>query len=169
MLLRLQSDSAGHTGTSVGLGVMAIPKWTIERIRALSDAEQRTLFERAERDPNGAYIVEMMLSNGLKPKPKLMSFTNPIYRKMVKIAKSSEGKAAMEEASREGHPAICALDMLFQKHLGDDYSDTRTPGTILSAGSLAAEIMPKLGYINAGNGKCPEGCIARGGIMWVKD
>lgn len=148
---------------------MAIKKWTIERIRALSDADLRLLYERFLKDPDGAYIIEIIDANGLKPKPKLMSFTDPIYRKMVKIAKSAQGKAAMERAAGEGKPAICGLDKLMQTHLGADYSDSKTPGTIMSAGSLAAEIMPKLGYIKGGNGKCPEGCIAREGIIWVKD
>ncbi|MCJ2125104.1 hypothetical protein [Methylobacterium sp. J-077] len=153
---------------AMGLDAVALKKWTIERIRDLKESEQRTLYERALIDPAGSYIVDIMNENGLKPKPKLMSFTDPIYKKMVIISKSAEGKAAMEAAASEGKPAICSLDKLFQSLLGEDYSDTKTPGTIMSAGSLAAEIMRKLGYINAGNAKCPEGCIAREGIIWAK-
>ena len=154
---------------AMGRAAVTLNKWTTERIRDLKDSDQRTLYERALIDPAGSYIVDIMNENVLKPKPKLMSFTDPIYKKMVKIAKSAEGKAAMEAAASEGKPAICGLDRLFQSLLGEDYSDTKTPGTIMSAGSLAAEIMPKLGYIKAGNAKCPEGCIAREGIIWAKD
>ena len=151
------------------LATVALKKWTIERIRDFKDSDQRTLYERTPMDPAASYIVDMMNESGLKPKPNLMSFTDPIYKKMVKISKSAEGKDAMEAAASEGKPAICGLDKLFQSVLGKDYSNTKTPGTIMSAGSLAAEIMPKLGHIKAGNAKFPEGCIAREGIIWAKD
>ncbi len=72
--------------------------------------------------------------------PSLMGFTNPIYRKMVEIAKSSQGKAAMEEAAANGQPAICGLDRLLQNRLGKDYSDSTTPGTIMSAAHQARMI-----------------------------
>jgi hypothetical protein len=147
---------------------MSVKMWTIERIRDLVDQDQRTLYERSLSRPDGTYIVEMMDNNGLTPRPKLMSFTDPIYRKMVQIAKSAQGKAAMEEAASKGQPALCGFDKLLQSQLGADYSDTRCPGTIMSAGSLVAEVMPRLGYINAGKTTCPEGCIAREGIVWVK-
>ncbi|GJE50928.1 hypothetical protein GOFOIKOB_3982 [Methylobacterium tardum] len=147
---------------------MVVKAWTLDRIRELPESAQRTLYERAKTRADGDYIIALMDDAGLKPKPKLMSYTDPVYRQMVQIGKSSSGKAAMEAAAAKGEPALCGFDRLLQSRLGEDYSESRCPGTIMSAGSIVAEIMPKLGYVRARKSACVEGCMAREGIVWLK-
>lgn len=147
---------------------MVVKAWTLDRIRELSESDQRTLYERSKARPEGQYIVTLMDDAALTPKPKLMSYTDPVYRKMVQIGRSSSGKTAMEASAAKGEPALCGFDRLLQSSLGEDYSETRCPGTIMSAGSIVAEIMPKLGYVRAGKSACAEGCVAREGIVWIK-
>ena len=148
---------------------MVVKAWTLERIRELPERDQRRLYERSKTRTDGDYIVTLMDEAGLTPKPKLMSYTDPVYRQMVQIGKSSSGKAAMEASVAKGEPALCGFDRLLQSRLGEDYSEMRCPGTIMSAGSIVAEIMPKLGYVRSGKAQCGDGCLVREGIVWIKD
>lgn len=103
---------------------------------------------------------------GLTPKPK--PHTEPIHRKMVQIGKSSLGKAATEASAAKGEPAPCGFVRLLQSYLGEDLSETRCPGTTMSAGRVFAGITPKLDYVRAERGTCSDDCGAREGIVWIK-
>lgn len=82
---------------------------------------------------------------------------------------SKDGIKAAEMAVKNGHSALCGVDILLQqafKEHGMNYEEIYS-GTI-NAGSEVVELMKGLGYIKDGTKKCPEGCVAKSGILWKK-
>lgn len=102
--------------------------------------------------------------NGLALSSGALSFDDPVYRRMVELIWSLRGQKAAVDATKQGLPALCGVDILLQAELGDLYHK-HDPGTA-SAGSVVAELMRHLGYREAGKGKCPPGCTAKTGAKW---
>lgn len=137
---------------------------TIEQLRA--PEQRRQVYNNAAKHPDGERVRALIDESGLTLSGTWMSVNDPVYREIVEIAWSAEGKAAAIDASEQGMPALCGLDHLFRERLGGKYHK-HDKGT-MSAGGAIAEVMRHMGYREAGTGKCPEGCIARSGIVWKK-
>ena len=101
-----------------------------------------------------------------------MKEDDPLYVKMKGVIWSPEGQQAALDATKNGWPAICGVDPLLQKHLGNEYRHI-APANMglqltLAAGAQVALVMGELGYTKAGSGSCPKawGCVAKTGAKW---
>jgi hypothetical protein len=93
-----------------------------------------------------------------------MTMDSPEYGAMKKIVHSEAGRKAALDATNAGRPALCGVDPLLKKALGNDYSqDNLGP---INAGYEVAAVMRELGYTEAGTGICSSGCVAKGGRKW---
>lgn len=72
------------------------------------------------------------------------------------VINSTEGKAAMMKAIEAGKPPLCGVDALLTAII-IDYRD-KDDQILRSAGSLVAEAMRVIGYVQGSVRSCPEGC-----------
>ena len=82
-----------------------------------------------------------------------LSLDDPVYLRIVDVVWSKDGKKAALDATKIGLPALCGVDRLLQKELGDGYGKHYL-GTA-NAGYVVAEMMRHLGYKEAGHASCP--------------
>jgi hypothetical protein len=99
------------------------------------------------------------------PKKEGMTMDSPEYRAMKQVIHSEAGRKAALDATHAGFPALCGVDPLLRRALGEDYSQANL-GPI-NAGYEVAAVMRRLGYTEAGMGVCPNGCVARSGRKWM--
>ena len=86
--------------------------------------------------------------------------------RMKAIFASPEARSAAIEATLDGLPAMAGLDTLLHDQLGEDYR--RNPAAVPTAGTLTAELMTGLGYVEAGRKDLPKRCVARSGVFWKR-
>jgi len=87
-----------------------------------------------------------------------------IYKLMEQLVNSAEGIKRAVRATNEGHPALGGVDELLRRELGSEYA--RVNNGTWWAGFAVAQVMREMGYVEAGTGKCPPGCVAGQGIVW---
>jgi hypothetical protein len=87
-----------------------------------------------------------------------------IYKAMQRLVHSTEGIKRAVRATNDGDPALAGVDVLLRQELGAEYARAVDGGWW--AGFTVAQVMRDLGFVEAGTGKCPEGCIAGEGTVW---
>jgi hypothetical protein len=139
--------------------------YTLEDLRSLSPESRRNLYANAKRHPEGRYIVDLIEQNGLSlSMPGGLKADDPVYLRIADLVWSPQGREAAIQATKQGIPAVCGVDILLQADLGDQYS-SHDQGTN-AAGVIVAELMRHLGYKEAGQGSCPNDCRAKTGMKW---
>ena len=88
-----------------------------------------------------------------------------IYKTMEQVVNSAEGIKHAVRATNDGQPALAGVDALLRRELGSEY--VRVNNGAWWAGFVVAQLMKDLGFVEAGIAKCPEGCVAREGKVWM--
>lgn len=145
--------------------VVKIPSY--DDLKKLSPERRLVLYQNAQRakDNGGEAVMAAIDASGLPLSSGSLTSDNPVFLRMVDIVWSLEAQAAAIAATEKGLPALCGVDPLLRAQLGDQYTP-HDDGT-MNAGWVVAQVMRHRGYKEAGNGKCPDGCIAKSGIVWV--
>ena len=87
-----------------------------------------------------------------------------VYRAVARLVNSADGIRRAVRATNEGQPALAGVDPLLRQELGSEY-DRANNGTWW-AGFAVTQLMRDLGFVEAGTGQCPPGCVAGQGIVW---
>jgi hypothetical protein len=69
------------------------------------------------------------------------------------------------KATEQGKPALCGVEPLLTKELGDQYGP-HDQGT-MNAGYIVGELMRYRGYRDAGPRPCPKGSVEKTAMFWV--
>src|SRR5262249_33683805 len=137
-----------------------------EKIRSLTQEERHNLWNNAKRK-KADHVVQMIEESGLPySDPKGLKLDSPIGREMAKIINSPQGIAAAIEATKQGLPALAAVDPLLHASLGDLYS--KTYEATIQAGYLVALMMRAQGFDNSGRQGQLTGCVAKTGEIYKK-
>jgi len=144
-----------------------LKKYTLADLKAMSPERRAQLYQNAieRREKGGKEIIDLMDSSGLPLRSGGMRKDDPVSLKMTEVIWSSEGRKAALEATEKGLPALCGVEPLLTKALGDLYNPYDM-GTN-RAGVIIGELMTFLGYSPAGQAKCPEGGVAKTAMKWV--
>ncbi|WP_156467666.1 hypothetical protein [Methylobacterium sp. Leaf91] len=143
---------------------MAPKIYTLDELKAWTPERRLALYNNAKKQPAGQYIVDIIEKNYLPLSSGGLSSSDPTHLKMVDLIWSEAGRKAVQEASAEGMPPLCAIDKMLQSELGDRYNK-HDFGTA-SAGAIVADLMRHLGYVQDGWGYCPAGCTAKTALRW---
>jgi len=140
--------------------------YTIDDLRKMTPEQRAILYQRAVtlRDKGGQAIIDLINESGLSLRSGGMRMTDPEYLEMERITWSKEGKAAAIEATDSGLPALAGVERFFVRALGVRYRP-QDDGTV-NAGFIVAGLMRHLGYVEAGQGKMPEGSVAKTAMKW---
>jgi hypothetical protein len=95
-----------------------------------------------------------------------MKKNDPLYQAIELIVCSKAGREIMEAAALRGEPALCNLDELLCAEIGSAYVNTKQGSTV--AGSMASDIMRKLGYKRGKGSDCPVGSRIKSATLWTK-
>jgi hypothetical protein len=87
-----------------------------------------------------------------------------LYKLMEQLVNSAEGIKCAVRATNDGQPALAGVDVLLRRELGSEYE--RAKNGAWWAGFVVAQVMREMGFVEAGTGKCPPGCVAGDGIVW---
>ena len=87
-----------------------------------------------------------------------------LYKDMRELVNSADGIKRAVRATNDGQPALAGIDALLRQELGSEY--VRATNGAWWAGFAVAQLMRELGFVEAGTGKCPSGCVAAQGIVW---
>ena len=87
-----------------------------------------------------------------------------LYKFMEQLVNSADGIKRAIRATNDGQPALAGVDELLRRELGSEY-ELAANGTWW-AGFTVAQMMREMGYVEAGTGKCPPGCVASQGVVW---
>ena len=93
-----------------------------------------------------------------------MRMSDPAYLKMQDIVWSNEGRKAAVKATDKGLPALAGIEPRIVAELGERYHPH--DGGTMNAGYIVGELMRHLGYIEDGQGKMPEGSVAKTAMKW---
>ena len=142
--------------------------WTFERIEALSPNDRATVFANALKadSDKGDELVTLIRNSGL-PLCDGTGITreHPLVWGMEKIVNSDEARSACRKAVENGFPALAGVDPMLAEAFPGDYGKHNQ--TTLWVGHLVAEIMRDMGFRELNKqGKMPDGCVARTGMMW---
>jgi hypothetical protein len=85
-------------------------------------------------------------------------------KKMAALIESAPGIRLAILATNHGRAALCGVDELLQKELGEDYR--RENNGTWWAGFYVACMMREMGYLDGPPRKCPKGCVAGSGITF---
>ena len=143
--------------------------WTRSRLRERSQSERHAVWKRARalHSAEGNHLARAIELLGLpydEPEPLLEA--DPLMERMKAIFSSPAARSAAIEATLDGLPAMAGLDALLHDQLGEDYR--RNPAAVPTAGTLTAELMTGLGYVEAGRKDLPKRCVARSGVFWKR-
>jgi hypothetical protein len=87
-----------------------------------------------------------------------------IYKAMAQLVNSADGIKRAVRATNDGQPALAGVDALLRQELGSEYE--RITDGAWWASFTVAQLMREMGFVEAGTGKCPPGCVASQGTMW---
>ena len=146
-----------------------VPEYTEEKLKSFSVHDRHTIYKRARSlgTPEALALCKRIDELGLPYSDDTpLNFDDPVLQKMAEIIFSAEGKAAGLAATKEGLPALAAIDPLLSSALGVDYAP-HNRGT-LEAGFIIAQMMRTQGYKNSGRkGKLPATCVAKTAEIFV--
>lgn len=141
-------------------------KYTLDDLKKMTAEERATLYQNALKrsESGGQEIVELIHSSGLPLSDGGMRADDPAYLKMEEIMWSSEGRAAAVEATDKGLPALAGVEPMFVAALKERYHPH--DGGTMNAGYIVGQLMRHLGYIEDGQGKMPDGSVAKTAMKW---
>lgn len=87
-----------------------------------------------------------------------------LYKTMQRLVNSADGIKRAIRANNEGYPALAGVDELLRHEPGSEYE--RASNGVWWAAFTVAQMMREMGFVEAGTGNCPSGCVARQGIIW---
>lgn len=140
--------------------------YTIQDLQKMTPENRLNLYQNAlrRREKGGQAIIELIDSSGLPLSSGSMRTSDPTYLKMEEIVWSTKGRIAAIEATNKGLPALAGVEPFISADLGDRYNPH--DGGTMNAGYIQGELMRHLGYVDAGQGKMPEGSIAKTAMKW---
>jgi hypothetical protein len=143
-----------------------LKKYTKEILEAMTPEQRSVLYQNAAKhlEGGGQEIIDLIDSSGLSLSSGHMRASDPAYLAIEKIVWSAEGRKAALEATEKGLPALAGVEGLIVGQLGNQYGPH--DGGTLNAGYIQAGLMRHLGYVEDGQGKMPEGCIAKTAMKW---
>ncbi len=77
---------------------------------------------------------------------------------------SIDGVIAAVQATNRSEPAVCAVDALLREVMGETYTDDH--GNEATCALMVRELMDHLGFVEAGQGKCPKTPGMLVGAIW---
>jgi len=140
--------------------------YTLEDLKLMSPEERSTLYRNAVKrlEKGGQSIVDLIDASGLPLRSGGMCMTDPVYLRIEEIVWSPAGRDAALAATERGLPALAGIDPMLQAELGMQYSP-HDMGT-MNAGYIVGELMRHLGFVDAGQGKLPDNCVAKTAMRW---
>jgi len=141
-------------------------KYTIDDLKAMTPEQRATLYNNAGKRlaEGGQEVRDQLDSSGLPLTSGGMRTSDPAYLAIKEIVWSGEGRKASIEATEMGLPALAGVEARIVAALGDRYQPQ--DGGTMNAGYIQAELMRHLGYIENGQGKMPEGSVAKTAMKW---
>jgi hypothetical protein len=94
-----------------------------------------------------------------------MPRSHPTVRRMETVVKSVDGQKAARAATDAGRPALSGVEDLLRRELGEGYFGGEPTSW---AGTLVAEVMESLGYVQIGKRAMPDGSVAKTAAVFKK-
>jgi hypothetical protein len=140
--------------------------YDLDTLKSLTPEQRAVLYQNAakHRDKGGQEIIDLIDSSGLSLSSGGMRTNDPAYLKMQDIAWSADGRKAALDATKRGFPALAGIEPLIVAELGERYHPH--DGGTINAGFIVAELMRHLGYVENGQGKMPDGSVAKTAMKW---
>lgn len=142
--------------------------WTKEKIEALSPEKREALFDnaRAKGTPEAQQIIDLMVKHDLLIRSGGgLPREHPTIQEIEEIIRSDDGRAAGEQASDDGLPAMAGVDHMLSVALGSRYGNHDTTSW---AGTFMADVMADAGYVQTRKKPMPEGCVAKTAAFFEK-
>ncbi|HUZ13112.1 MAG TPA: hypothetical protein VMU93_09710 [Caulobacteraceae bacterium] len=138
-------------------------------LRARSQNERHAVWKRAKalHSAEGNHLARAIERLGLPyAEPEPLSADDPLTARMRQLMAEPRARAAALEATLDGLPAMAGVDVLLHEEIGEAYR--RNEAAAPTAQRLTAELMGRLGYVEAGRKELPARCVARTGVFWKK-
>jgi hypothetical protein len=138
-------------------------------LRARSQNERYAVWKRAKalHSAEGNHLARAIELLGLPyAEPEPLAQDDPLMARMRQIMAEPRARAAALEATLDGLPAIAGIDVLMHEEIGEAYR--RNEAAVPTAQALTAELMDRLGYVEAGRKELPARCVARSGVYWKR-
>jgi len=138
-------------------------------LRARSQNERYAVWKRAKglHSAEGNHLARAIELLGLPyAEPEPLADGDPLLIRMRELIDSPEARAAAVESTLDGLPAMAGIDVLMHETFGEEYR--RNEAAVPTAQQLTAELMARLGYVDAGSKPLPARCVARTGVYWKR-
>lgn len=147
--------------------ISAVQVPSIDDVKTWSLTKRRQVYQNAKTkaSPEAAALIAVIEAAGLPPRTNGLTADDPVTLTMVNIICSPRGRAAAVAAAERGVPAICGVDRMLARELGDRYSKDDL-GTA-TAGSIVALVMREEGFLKGPEKPCEAGCISKTGATWL--
>jgi hypothetical protein len=136
-------------------------------LRARSQNERYAVWKRAKglHSAEGNHLARAIELLGLPyAEPEPLADEDPLLSRMRDIMSEPRARAAAVEATLDGLPARAGVDVLMHEEIGEAYR--RNEAAVPTAQQLTADLMQRLGYVEAGAKDLPARCVARTGVFW---
>jgi hypothetical protein len=143
--------------------------WTRTKLRERSQNERHAVWKRARslhsaEGNNLARAIELLGLPYAEPEP--LADEDPLFAHMAEIMASPDARSAAIESTLDGLPALAGIDLLLHRNLGEAYR--QNAAGVPTAERMTAELMRRLGYVEAGRKSLPTRCVARSGVFWKR-
>jgi len=138
-------------------------------LRARSQNERYAVWKRAKalHSAEGNHLARAIELLGLPyAEPEPLADDDPLLGRMRELMAEPRARAAAVEATLDGLPAMAGIDVLMHEEIGEAYR--RNEAAVPTAQRLTAELMQRLGYVEAGQKDLPARCVARAGVFWKR-
>jgi hypothetical protein len=138
-------------------------------LRARTQNERYAVWKRAKslHSAEGNHLARAIELLGLPyAEPEPLAEDDPLLARMREIMAEPRARAAALEATLDGLPALAGIDVLLHEEIGEAYR--RNEAAVPAAQALTAELMGRLGYVEAGRKELPTRCVARTGAFWKR-
>lgn len=138
-------------------------------LRARSQTERYAVWKRAKslHSAEGNHLARAIELLGLPyAEPEPLGDDDPLLARMRELMAEPRARAAAIEATLDGLPAMAGIDVLMHEEIGEPYR--RNEAAVPTAQLLTAELMQRLGYVEAGVKDLPARCVARSGVFWKR-
>jgi len=138
-------------------------------LRARSQNERYAVWKRAKalHSAEGNHLARAIELLGLPyAEPEPLAEDDPLLVRMRELMAAPEARAAALEATLDGLPAMAGVDVMLHEAIGEDYR--RNEAAVPTAQQLTAELMQRLGFVEAGSKALPPRCVARTGAYWKR-
>ena len=143
--------------------------WTREKLRERSQTERFAVWKRARalHSAEGNHLARAIELLGLPyAEPEPLTDDDPLMARMREVMTSPAARSAAIESTLDGLPAMSGIDGLLHDALGEEYR--LNEAAVPTAQVLTAELMTRLGYVDAGRKDLPARCVARTGVFWKR-